>query len=1161
MSGKFVHLHLHTDYSLLDGACKIDQLLDLAVQREMHALAMTDHGNLFGAVEFYNAATKRGIQPLLGCEIYVARDSRHKKSGGSDNSNHLILLVETQEGYRNLIQLVSKGYLEGFYYKPRIDKELLSAHSRGLMALSACLKGAVCSNLLKDDLPGAEAAACELREILGRDNFFLEIQDHGLDAQKKTHPGLREISRRTGIPLVATNDVHYLTAEDAPAHDVLLCIQTGKTVEDPNRMRYPGGQFYFKTDNEMAAVFREIPGAVERTAEIASRCHFEIDKSRLHLPQFDVPAGHTADSYFEKIVREGFEERALQLKRLASQNRLGQPLEAYRARLEQEIAIIKETQFSSYFLIVWDFIRYAQERAIPVGPGRGSAAGSLVSYCLRITDIDPLRYGLLFERFLNPERITPPDIDIDFCMNRRGEVIEYVTRKYGRENVCQIITFGTMAARGVIRDAGRGLNIPYNEVDRIAKLIPNTLDATIDKALATVPQLQEARQDPKVDQLLQVAKKLEGLARHASTHAAGVVIAPRPLMELVPLYQTNKDEITTQYAMTDLEEIGLLKMDFLGLATLTVIEEAVRQIREQLATAIDLENLPLDDPETYRLFSEGRTTGVFQFESSGMREILRKFKPTKFEELIALNALYRPGPIQGGMIEEFIQRKHGEIQVSYELPELQEILAETYGVIVYQEQVMQIASKLGDFTLGEADLLRRAMGKKKPEVMQAQREKFLAGARKNRIPEKKAKRIFDLMERFAGYGFNKSHSTAYALISFQTAYLKTHYPVPFMAALLTCEMDKPDKMVRHLSECKEMGIPILPPDINDGSLHFQAAGSAVRFGLAAIKNVGEAAIKSVLASRQEVGRFDSLFQFCEKVDLRLVNKRVLESLIKAGAFDSLGYRRAQLFAVIDKAMEHGQKAQRDRLTGQQGLFGTTAFPAPSAREELPDVEDWTEFQRLAHERETVGFYVTGHPLHPHLDTIRQLGAERLDDLGEKQSGSEVTVAGLVTASRRLRTKRGDQMAVFTLEDLAGTAEVVVFPTVFEKCWQALKANAPVLVKGRCEVEEDARIRLLASDVIPLGEARSLPPQHLLVRVDLNLTSRETASALYDLLRNYPGATGVRFELRQPDGSWIRLEPTPPLKVGYGPDLLAAIEGLSSGLSVIVSSPEAQDVPF
>src|SRR5215472_76385 len=922
---QFVHLHVHTDYSLLDGACETTELLDEASRQKMPAVAITDHGNLFAAANFFDQASKRDVKPIIGCEVYVAKGSRHdrgeKTNGnngqerseaepGARGSNHLVLLCESLEGYHNLIKLVSAGFLEGFYYKPRIDYDLLSKHSKGLIALSACLRGPVTEAVVENKYDQARENAYRLRDVFGKGNFFLEVQDQGLEIEKGVNRELARLSQETGIPLVATNDCHYIQHEDSHSQEVLLCIQTGKTMSDPHRMKFATDQFYFKTAQEMAQVFRDIPEALSRTVDIAARCNVKIDHIPNALPEFKVEEGHTPGSYFEKVAREGFAKRVPHLERLAKQNLLSNPLSEYEKRLSSEIQMIKKMHYEGYFLIVWDFIRYARAQEVPVGPGRGSAAGSLVSYALRITDVDPLQYNLLFERFLNPERVSMPDIDIDFCMRRRGELIDYVTHKYGRENVSQIITFGTMAAKAAIKDVGRAMDIPYGEVDRLAKLVPATLGIELQTALAESPQLKSAvESDEKLKDLMNVAMRLEGLSRHASTHAAGVVISPQPLTELVPVYKTNRDEITTQYDMNALERIGLLKMDFLGLTTLTVLHDTVKMVEQNRGVKLDIDNLGLDDDATYKLFSRGETTAIFQFESHGMRDILRRYQPTRIEDLTALNALYRPGPIQGGMIDDFINRKHGKTRVSYELPQLKDILEETYGVILYQEQVMQIANRLASFSLGEADILRRAMGKKKKEEMAAQRAKFLVGCEKNKIPDRKAIRIFDLMEEFAGYGFNKSHSCAYALLAYQTAYLKTHYPVEFMAALLTSETGSTEKVVKYINEARGMSIPILPPDVNESDLYFTPVGDSIRFGMAAIKNVGENTAKAIRESRLSQGEFKSLYDFCERIEARFLNKRVFESLIKSGAMDSLGPREGML-ASVDDAIAAQQRAAR-----------------------------------------------------------------------------------------------------------------------------------------------------------------------------------------------------------------------------------------------------------
>ncbi|MGH9145952.1 MAG: DNA polymerase III subunit alpha, partial [Vicinamibacterales bacterium] len=993
----FVHLHLHTEYSLLDGACRIDELLDQAAALKMPALAVTEHGNMFSSVIFHDHARARGINPILGCEVYVAPGSRHTKGGPiGETANHLVLLAESNEGYHNLIKLVSAGYTEGFYYRPRIDKELLAQHATGLIGLTSCLKGEVASEIRTGRERKALEAAATFRDILGAENLFLEMQYQGIEEQLVVNNGLLPIARELGLPLVATNDVHYLRQGDHRPHDILLCIGTGKTVNDRERLRYHGDQFFLKTPDEMAAIFKDVPDALANTMRIAERCRVNLDSTENHLPNFDVPAPYTLDEYFEHVVREGFLARLPRLKALALAGVLRHTVDEYERRLSYEIEMIRRMRYPGYFLIVWDFIRYAREQGIPVGPGRGSAAGSLVAYCLRITDVDPLEYDLIFERFLNPERVSLPDIDIDFCERRRGEVIEYVTRKYGRENVAQIITFGTMKAKAAVRDVGRALDIAYADVDKVAKQIPATLDMTLDKALEESPALKELQQnDHRVEELLNVARRLEGMTRHASVHAAGVVIAPRPLTEFVPLYKGQRGEITTQWAMKEIERVGLLKMDFLGLSTLTLLRDAVDEIRRTTGQVLDLDAIPLDDSRTYQIFCDGQTYGIFQFESSGMRDILRKAKPQRLDDLIALNALYRPGPLRSGMVDDFIARKHGKIAINYEVPQLEPVLADTYGVIAYQEQVMRIASELAGFSLGEADILRKAMGKKKADVMQAQRQKFVAGARKRGISEKKATKIFDLMEHFAGYGFNKSHSTAYAVLAYQTAFLKANYPWHFAAALLTIESQNTEKLALYLGECRERGIPVLPPDINESQWAFTVAAEGVRYGLAAVRNVGEGAVAAILDVRRSRGRIRSLYRLCEDLDLRAVNKRVFESLVKAGSFDALipsngvasprGLVRAKLLAAVDVACEHGARLQRDRDRGQGGLFeqgvenGEGDRDAPDTLPHI-DVQPWTDAQQLAGEKDALGLYWSGHPIDHYAADLKQYGAKTLADL-------------------------------------------------------------------------------------------------------------------------------------------------------------------------------------
>jgi DNA polymerase-3 subunit alpha len=1185
---EFVHLHLHTEFSLLDGACRIDELLDQAVALKMPAVAVTEHGNMFSSVIFHDHAKARGLKPILGCEVYVAPGDRRTKSGvPGETQNHLVLLAETDEGYHNLIKLVSAGYTEGFYYKPRIDKELLAQHATGLIGLSSCLKGEVAEGLWHQQERKAIEAAGAYRDIFGPGNFFLEMQWHGIDEQKVVNGGLPAIARDLGLPLICTNDVHYLREADAHPHDVLLCIGTGKAFSDPKRLRYDAKQFFLKTAAEMAEVFKDFPDALANTMRIAERCHVTLDEGKNYLPNFDVPPGFTIDEYFDHVAREGFAERLPKLQQLAAAGRLRHTVDEYERRLSYELDMIKQMEYPGYFLIVWDFIRYAREQGIPVGPGRGSAAGSLVAYCMRITDVDPIDFDLIFERFLNPERVSLPDIDIDFCERRRGEVIDYVTRKYGRENVAQIITFGTMKAKAVVRDVGRVLEMSFADVDKVAKQIPPTLDMTLDKALEENQTLREMEQnDPKVRELLAVARRLEGMTRHASVHAAGVVIAPKAITEFAPLYKGARDEITTQWSMKEIERIGLLKMDFLGLSTLTLIFDAIAEIQRTTGVVLDIDNVPLDDEKTYQVFQEGQTYGIFQFESSGMRDILRKSKPQRLEDLIALNALYRPGPLRSGMVDDFIARKQGKTEIKYELAELEPVLADTYGVIAYQEQVMRISNVVAGFTLGEADLLRKAMGKKNADVMAKMRGKFVAGAKKNGHSEKKATHIFDLMEHFAGYGFNKSHSTAYAFLAYQTAYLKANYPWQFASALLTIEAQNTDKLAMYLGECRERGIPLLPPDINDSQLRFSVEpGKGVRFGLTAIKNVGEGAIESLLAVRGKQGRITSLHALCEDLDLRLANKRVFESLIKAGAFDSLGQEalrragqpdagttasrvyRPRLIAAIDAACDHGARHQRDRDEGQAQLFGAFSDHAQVGAGDagsnshaafLPAAPPWTETEQLAAEKETLGLYWSGHPIDRYAAELKALGARATGELaeapvaaprndawgpgGRKPIEPDTSVGGIVAACRQLKTKKGDRMAVFTLEDAQGNVEVLVFPEAYQRAASLLDVGTLVLVRGKLE-RDDESARILASEVLSIDTLTERLAREVAIRVRMP-TDRGVFEALGEVFQRHRGDRRVSFEMELASGPTpirVRADLSAQIRVKPSSALVAEVE--------------------
>jgi len=1126
---EFVHLHLHTDYSLLDGACGVPALVKRVAAVGQKAVAMTDHGNIYGTVEFVDEAQKVGIKPIVGCELYICKKDDHRAPPEGDTYNHLLVLAENEEGYRNLIKITSEASLHGFYYKPRISKKFLAEHSKGLIGLSGCLAGEVCENLLAGKYEGARDAAAFYREIFGPENFFMEIQDQGLPEEHRIHGDLFRIEKELGIPMVATNDSHYLCEDDAHAQDVLVCVQTGKSVNDENRLKFHGTQFFVKSAAEMAKLFNGREDVLKRTLAIAERCNFKLNKVKDPFPEFTVPEGYTLDSYFEHVARQGFARRWESLGQLEAAGRLKKSRSEYEQRLAREIAIIQQMKFSGYFLIVWDFIRYARENSIPVGPGRGSAAGALVAYAMGITDIDPLQHELLFERFLNPERVSLPDIDIDFCMNRRGEVINYVTQKYGRENVAQIITFGTMAAKAAIKDVGRAMDIPYADVDRIAKLIPTTpIGITLNQALDDAPQLQQAYENEiQVRELIDTALKLEGLVRNSGVHAAGVVISPKPLTELVPLHKTKNDEIVTAYDMKAVEKMGLLKMDFLGLTTLTILDDALKLIAQR-GTPIDLEKIPLDDPKTYEsVFHTGLTSGIFQFESGGMTDVLRRYKPNSIDDLTALNALYRPGPIQGGMIDDFIDRKWGRKKVEYELPQLEELLKETLGVIVYQEQVMQIANVLAGYSLGEADLLRRAMGKKIASEMEAQRDRFVKGAVERGFPEKKIVKIFDLMEQFAGYGFNKSHSAAYALLAYQTAYLKTHYPVEFMAALLTSQMGNTDNVVKYINECREMEIPVEPPNINVSDAYFTPHDNAIRFGLAAVKNVGRNAIEAITAARKELGRFTSIFEFCEKVDLRLMNKRVLESFIKAGAMDEFG-NRAQLMAVLDKAIERAQKSQRDAELGQHGLFGVFQEEQVNGNsEKLPNVPEWDEHQRLANEKEVLGFFITGHPLEKYrtkLEDFRALTTETIAAMTTGTGRDElIHTAGIVSKVRVLKSRKGDLYAQAVLEDMTGSIEAVVFPDAFKKLQALLKQEIPMLVKASIRVEEGASPKIIISHLEPLEEAKPKLPRSIRIRVPLDTATQATVDALHAICHERKGEAKVLFDVERSGDFMVVME--------------------------------------
>jgi DNA polymerase-3 subunit alpha len=1087
----FVHLHNHSEYSLLDGASRIDRMIERALEFRMPALALTDHGNMFGAIEFYASAMDRGLKPIIGLEAYVdPRSHAERPQGRAWEYYHLLLLAKNAEGYRNLMRLSTISYLEGLYYRPRIDKELLRQHHEGLIATSACLRGEPAQRILAGDLAGAREAAIELAEIFGAGNFYLEIQNHGLPEEEAVRSGYARLGRELGLPLVAANDCHYLTRESAPAHDVLLCIQTAKEIDDPNRMRMPNDEFYLKSPDEMRAAMAEFPDAYENTVAIAEQCSLSLEFGRVHMPRFPLPAGYSdAAEYLASLAQEGIVRRTS-----------AAPTPEIRDRMDRELALIKEMGFSGYFLIVHDFIEEAKRRGIPVGPGRGSAAASIVSYALGITELDPLRYGLVFERFLNPARKAMPDFDIDFCYERRSEVIDYVTQKYGRDSVAQVITFGTMQARAVVRDVGRVLKLAYAEVDRIAKMIPRELNITLDDALSRVPELRELRDsDEKYAKLIEYAKALEGLVRHASVHAAGVIIAPGRIDGWAPLYKTTNDEITTQYGMKSLAKIGLLKFDFLGLRTLTVIRDALAMIAESRGVSMTPEGIPLDDPETYDVLGSGQTVGVFQLESSGMRDLLRKMKPGRIEDIIAVNALFRPGPLGSGMVEDYVKRKHGRQKVAYLHPKLEPVLSETYGVIAYQEQVMKVASELAGFTMSQADVLLNAMRKKVAEQMDLQREDFVRGCVANGILKNTAGAVFDQMAHFAGYGFNKAHSASYAVLAVRTAYLKTHYPAEFMAATLTSEMDNSDRVVALINECRRMSIRVLAPDINEGHVEFRATQRGdIQFGLAAVKNVGRTAIMSIIEARRLHGPFEDLFDLTGRADLRLVNRRVLESLIAAGALDTLHGHRAGQMAGVPAALEFGQRTQRERESGQTSLLSVLdAAPGAVARpRKLPDAEPWSDSEILVKEKEVLGFYMTGHPLARYEREITEFATSSVGELPEMEDGETVRIGGIVTHVKLMTDRKGERMAFVTLEDFTGRVELVVFSKCYARRQEEIRRDATLMIEGKVSTREDEIPKVIVSDIVPLARAH----QRFVERLVITLASDGLGDPLLEELR-------------------------------------------------------------
>ena len=1114
---KFTHLHVHTEYSLLDGSNKINEYVARVKELGMDSAAITDHGVMFGCIDFYKAAKAAGIKPILGCEVYVAPGSRFDKEMGKEENRyyHLVLLAENQEGYQNLIKIVSLGFVDGFYYKPRVDKEILEKYHEGIIALSACLAGEVARTVTRGFYEEAKAAALSYEKIFGKGNFFLELQDHGIPEQKHVNQQLLRMSRETGIQLVVTNDVHYTYDTDAEAHDILLCVQTGKRLQDEDRMRYEGGQYYVKSPEEMQELFPYIPEALENTHKIAERCNVEIEFGVTKLPKFDVPKGYTAWKYLNRLCFEGLQERYPEC------------TEDLKERLNYELGVIKNMGYVDYFLIVWDFIRYARDHDIMVGAGRGSAAGSLVAYTLGITKLDPIRYNLLFERFLNPERVSMPDIDVDFCFERRQEVIDYVVEKYGKDRVVQIVTFGTMAARGVIRDVGRVMDLPYAQCDSIAKMIPQELNITIDKALKINPELSKLyNTDETVKKLINMSRRLEGLPRHTSMHAAGVVISQKPVMEYVPLSRASDGSLVTQFTMTTLEELGLLKMDFLGLRTLTVIQNAARLVERDKGIVLDMDHIDYEDQKVYAMLGAGKTEGVFQLESGGMTNFMKELKPGSLEDIIAGLSLYRPGPMD--FIPQYIRGKNNPENITYDCPQLEPILKATYGCIVYQEQVMQIVRSLGGYTLGRSDLVRRAMSKKKASVMEKERRNFVYGNEEEGVPgcvnrgirEKTANKIYDDMIDFAKYAFNKSHAAAYAVVSYQTAFLKCYYPVEFMAALMTSVIENPSKVSEYILSSRRMGISILPPDVNQGESSFSVDGGAIRYGLSAIKSIGKPVIESLVEERTQRGKFRSLKDFIERMAGKDVNKRTIENLIKAGAFDGVPGNRRQKMMVYVQILDAVNQEKKNAMTGQMSLFDLVSAEEREAYEiRMPDVEEYTREAKLAFEKEVLGVYITGHPLEEYEERWRKnITAVTSDFVPDEETGvpkvidgAKVTVGGMIINKTIKYTKTNKVMAFLTLEDLVGTVEIVVFPRDYEKNSAMMNVDDKVFVRGRVNAEDDKASKLICETIDSFDDV----PRELWVQFDTKEAFLAQENEFYELLKDSDGKDPVVVYIRSP----------------------------------------------
>ncbi|MFC1454030.1 DNA polymerase III subunit alpha [Verrucomicrobiota bacterium] len=1166
MSIPFVHLHVHTSYSLLDGAAKIDQLIKTASALGQKTMAITDHGVMFGIVEFYKAAVAGGIKPILGCEVYVAENSRFdrkSKVGGACSvpsaqrlgttkagslSNHLVLLAKDQAGYANLTKLVTAAQLEGFYYKPRIDLDILSQNHQGLIALSACLKGKIPEQLLAGDEAGAMNTAGKFADIMGKNNFYLEIQDHNLPDQKKVNPALIELARKTSLPLVATNDVHYLKKEHAAAHDVLLCLQTGTFLSDPKRMRYGSNEFYLKSGKEMSELFHDQPTAIANTIEIGHRCNVEFSFNEFHFPKFAVPGNITSEIYLRELCHEGVRPRYNIADPAHPRDKHERTI---MERLDYEISVIVNTNFVDYFLVVWDFVRFAREHKIPVGPGRGSGAGSLVSYALGITGLDPLRYNLLFERFLNPKRISPPDFDIDFCQGRRQEVIDYVRGKYGRDNVAQIITFGSLGARTVIRDVGRVLQIPLPTCNRLAKMVPEGVDINLEKAKEQNPEFKKAcREEPDARQIIQHATVLEGLFRHAGVHAAGVVISKEPLAKMIPLTKDKEGQIITQFSHDHVEALGLLKADFLGLTTLDIIDETLKLIEQTKQIKLDIKNIPFDDKETYALFQRGDTIGVFQLESRGMRDLVRRIGLNRIEDLIAMIALYRPGPMN--MLDKYVECKTGRTKITYDNPLLEPILAETYGVLLYQEQVQQAAQVLAGFSLGDGDILRRAMGKKRPEEMEGQRQKFIEGCHKTSgLTANKAEKIFNNIAKFAGYGFNKSHSTGYAIIAFQTAYLKAHYPEEFLAALLSSEISgNSKKLPVFTGEARAMGLEILPPDINKSSVRFMPLNKAIRFGLAGIKNIGEGAAEAIVRERETHGPFQSLIDFCTRMDSKFVNRKILETLIRCGACDDFGAHRAQLFGAIDRILNRTVSIQRDRQSGQGNLFAD--LDKGFMEENLPNCEPWQENAMLSAEKELLGIYMSGHPLSQHEKLLKHYCLSTVIALAELEDGATTRIGGVIEKVDKKISKDNNPYANLRIEDIEGTLDVLVFNQSLQEYEKVLVEGALVLACGQISKSDD-NIKMYLQEIYPLEDAPRLFAERLSIHLPANAVDDNLLGKIRELIKKHPGSTPVFFCLQFQKGEEIFIGSGNDFKVTPDESLITDLERIIGEESIYVAS--------